>query len=746
MNLIRIFVTHRLAANLGMVLMVLAGVWAITRLNVGLNPVQPQRFADVSIAWRGASAEDVEKLVTTPLEQQLKTLPGVETVWSVTRDTASLVEVRVEPGADINELVDAMKQRVSQVRSLPAEIEPPDVYVFRYRELVAAVLVTGAGSLDELIPLAKQMQNELLGRGMDSVEFTGLPVEEIAIQVDTRTLFELGLSFDDLGRQLSALSTDSPGGRIGDGEVSRQLRSLDQRRDADAFESLPIHTGDGGLVALSDIARVERRGVVDQPYLTVGGKPAIALFVQRDPDTHSLEAARNLNAYLEAKQATLPEGVALNLFLEAWRFIRDELTLLIGNGLMGLALVIVALFLFLRLAPAFWVMVGIPATFLASLFAFYYLGGTINGVSLIGFIMALGIVVDDAIVVGEEAVTQFDAGASPADAAATGAKRMLAPVIASSLTTLCAFTPLVVADEAPLVEIALVMLVVISASLIECFLILPGHLRHAFEVGHRRTRPWRAQFNAGFESFRDQRFLPLVHLAMENRGAVLAAAAGMFVVVLLVPVTGWVKTEMNLNLDFDEIRADVRFVPGSANRDKEAFIAELEEALLAADADLGGGHLVNHVTFRNVASINNENKSGPQYSSVRVELTSPERRDFSADEFASDWLARVERSQAVDSLGIAKVRGWSSDFSILLKGNDAATLKRARRRGDRRTGHPGGRVQPPRQPAVGRRPVAAPSDDRGPCARLVDQRSRSPASRRLRRTPHPDLPGPGHRA
>ena len=677
MNLIRIFVTHRLAANLGMVLMVLAGVWAITRLNVGLNPVQPQRFADVSIAWRGASAEDVEKLVTTPLEQQLKTLPGVETVWSVTRDTASLVEVRVEPGADINELVDAMKQRVSQVRSLPAEIEPPDVYVFRYRELVAAVLVTGAGSLDELIPLAKQMQNELLGRGMDSVEFTGLPVEEIAIQVDTRTLFELGLSFDDLGRQLSALSTDSPGGRIGDGEVSRQLRSLDQRRDADAFESLPIHTGDGGLVALSDIARVERRGVVDQPYLTVGGKPAIALFVQRDPDTHSLEAARNLNAYLEAKQATLPEGVALNLFLEAWRFIRDELTLLVGNGLMGLALVIVALFLFLRLAPAFWVMVGIPATFLASLFAFYYLGGTINGVSLIGFIMALGIVVDDAIVVGEEAVTQFDAGASPADAAATGAKRMLAPVIASSLTTLCAFTPLVVADEAPLVEIALVMLVVISASLIECFLILPGHLRHAFEVGRRRTRPWRAQFNAGFESFRDRRFLPLVHLAMENRGAVLAAAAGMFVVVLLVPVTGWVKTEMNLNLDFDEIRADVRFLPGSSNRDREAFIAELEEALLAADADLGGGHLVNHVTFRNVASINNENKSGPQYSSVRVELTSPERRDFSADEFASDWLARVERSEAVDSLGIAKVRGWSSDFSILLKGNDAAMLKRA---------------------------------------------------------------------
>ena len=678
MNLIRVFVTHRLAANLGMVLMVLAGIWAISRLNVGLNPVQEQRFADVGISWRGASAEDVEKLVTAPLEQQLKTLPGVDTVWSVTRDASSLVQIRAEQGTDINELVDAMKQRVSQVRSFPPEIEPPNVYVFRYRDLVAAVLVTGAGSLDELISLAKQMQNELLSRGLDSVEFTGLPVEEIAIQVDTRTLLELGLSFDELGRQLSALSTDAPGGSIGDGEVSRQLRSLDQRRDADAFEDLPIYTDGGGLVCLGDIARVERRGVVDQPYLTVGGKPAIALFVRRDMDTDSLNAAENLNDYLAAKQPTLPEGVDLNLFLEAWKFIRDELTLILGNGAMGLALVIVALFLFLRLGPAFWVMMGIPATFLASLLGFYYLGGSINAISLIGFIMALGIVVDDAIVVGEEAVTQFDAGASAADAATTGAKRMLAPVIASSLTTLCAFSPLIVANEKPLVEIATVMLVVISASLIECFLILPGHLRHAFDLaGRRPLRPWRQRFNAAFESFRDGKFLALVRLALENRGAVVCAAAGVFVVVSLVPMTGWIKTEMNLNLDFEEVRANVRFVAGTKAPEKEAFMVRLEEALQAADAEHGGGNLINHVTMRNTAEINNENKSGTQFSSVRAELTSPERRDLSADEFAHAWLAHVERSAAVDVVNIARVGAWSSDFSILLKGHDTATLKRA---------------------------------------------------------------------
>ena len=682
MNLIRTFVEHRLAANLGMMLMVLAGVWAITKLNVGLNPVQPRQFVDTSIVWRGASAEDVEKLVTAPLEHQLKTVPDVKTVWSVTRDGRSFVEVLMEDDADLQEAVDAIKQRVAQIRSFPPEIEPPSVYAFRSQDLVAAVLVTGNGSLSELIGLAKQMENELLGRGLDSVSFSGLPAEEIAIQVDGRTLFELGVGFDELGAQLAALSTDAPGGTIGSGSLSRQLRSLDQRRDADAFEDLPIYTGSGSLVRLGDIARVERRTLVDQPYLTVGGKPAIALFVRRDMASDSLESAEELNAYLDAKRPTLPEGVDVSLFLEAWGFIRDELTLIVKNGMTGLVLVILALVLFLRFLPAFWVMMGIPATFLASLLGFYYLGGTINAVSLIGFIMALGIVVDDAIVVGEEAVTQFDAGKSPAVAAATGARRMFAPVVASSLTTLCAFTPLVaMGDE--VFEIALIMVVVISASLIECFLILPGHLRHAFESAARRAGGsgswhWQRRFNARFEQFREQRFRPFVRFALANRGAVVCAATGLFVVMLLVWVTGWIKTEMNLGLDFEEVRADVRFVPAASIVEKQAFMAHLEEALLATDGQLGGGHLVNHLTMANTATIDNESKVGAQFASLRVELTSPEKRDFSADEMANQWLGNVQQAPVVDALAIARVRSnWSSDFSILLKGPDAAVLKRA---------------------------------------------------------------------
>ena len=678
MNLIRTFVEHRLAANLGMMLMVLGGVWAISQLNVQLNVNQPRPYVNAQISWRGASAEDMEKLVTTPMEQQLKTIADVKSVWSLTRDTSTWVELQIEPDADVQDAVDRIKQGIAQIRSFPDEIEPPSVFALRQRDLIAAVLITGGGSLDELIPLARQMENELLGRGIDMVEFVGLPIREIAIQVDSRTLFELGLTFGELGAQLAALSTDAPGGTIGSGALSRQLRSLDQRRDAAQFEELPVVTASGALVRLGDIAKVERRQLVDQPYMMVGGKPAIALFVRRDRDSDSLQAADNLNSYLDAKRPTLPQGVELNVFLEAWVFIRDELSLIIGNGIGGLLLVIVALVVFLRAMSAFWVTMGIPVTFMASLLGFYYFGGTINAVSLIGFIMALGIVVDDAIVVGEEALTNFDAGKSPADAATAGARNMLAPVLASSLTTLCAFTPLVTAGDAPLKEIAIIMLVVIAASLIECFLILPGHLRHAFERARARAPgKWRLAFNSAFERFREQRFRLWVRLAMRNRSVVVSAALGAFVVMLLVWLTGWLKMELNLNLDFEEVRADVRFVSGADEDAKRAFVAHLEEALAATDEEHGGGNLVNHLVQVNTASINNEFKSGAQFASMRVEMVSPEKRSLSADEFAVAWQKNVKRSPVVDALAIARQRSWSSDFSILLKGANAADLKRA---------------------------------------------------------------------
>ena len=682
-RLIRVFVEHRLASNLAMALMVLAGVWAISQINVQLNPDQAPRFVSVSIGWRGAAAEDVEKLVTTPVEQQLRTLGEIKTLRSYTGNGYSNVMAQLEVDADIGQTVEKIRQRVANMRTLPANIEPPQVAVNEWNELVASVLITGPKTTEEMAPLARRFERELLASGADMVEISGLPAEEIAIQVDSRTLYELGLSLDQLAERISRASQDAPGGRIGRGQEAQQLRSLDQRRSADEFADLIVYNDvNGRAMRLGDIATVTKRPRVDQPYTMMNGLPAVSLDVLRDVETDSLTAAEHLRGWLDTTTATLTEGVNLQLFQEAWRYIADEITIILGNGVGGLMLVIVVLMVFLHGRVAFWVMVGIPVTFLAALLGFYYAGGTINLISIIGMVMALGIVVDDAIVVGEEALTQHQRGLSAGDAAAAGASRMFAPVVASSITTLCAFAPIVVmvASEGGdgIVEIPLVMLCMIAASLVECFLVLPGHLRASFEgMRNHAQSAFRQRFDTAFVRFREERFRPMVRLAMHNRLVVVGGAASLFAVTMTLWISGWIKTDLNLNLSPDVVSAQVQFAAGTSESDKLAYLGELEGVIGAADQAVGGDNVVAHVVTNNSAIIANDRKVGAQYASIQVEMVSEEKRSATTKEFALAWNERAPRSHVVDSLQVLERFSWNSDFSVLLKGEEVADLKRA---------------------------------------------------------------------
>lgn len=682
-RLIRIFVEHRLASNLAMALMVLAGLWAITQINVQLNPEQPPRYISVSIGWRGAAAEDVEKLITTPVEQQLRTLGEIRTLRSYTGNGYTNVMARLEVGTDVGQAVEKIRQRVANMQSLPANIEPPQVAVSEWNELVASVLITGPKTTEEIAPLARRFERELLASGADKVEISGLPAEEIAIQVNSRTLYELGLSLDQLAERISRASQDAPGGRIGRGQEAQQLRSLGQRRSADEFADLIIFNDvNGRSMRLGDIATVTKRPRVDQPYTMMNGLPAVSLDVRRDVETDSLTAAEHLREWLGETEGKLTEGVSLQLFQEAWRYIADEITIILGNGLGGLMLVIVVLMVFLHGRVAFWVMVGIPVTFLAALLGFYYAGGTINLISIIGMVMALGIVVDDAIVVGEEALTQHQRGLSATDAAAAGASRMFAPVVASSITTLCAFAPIVVMAAAEgggnIMEIPMVMLFMIGASLVECFLVLPGHLRASFEGMRQRTESaFRKRFDTAFARFREERFRPMVRLAMHNRLVVVGGAGSLFAVMMTLWVSGWIKTDPNLNLSPDVVSAQVQFAAGTPESEKLAYLGELEGVIAAADAAVGGDNVVAHVVSNNTAIIANDRKVGAQYASIQVEMVSEEKRSATVAEFALAWNERAPRSHVVDSLQVLERFSWNSDFSLLLKGEEVSDLKRA---------------------------------------------------------------------
>lgn len=672
---------HPLAANLLMLMLLLAGIWGLRQLNIQLNPTQPTDRIEINLTWPGAAAEDIERLVTEPVEHQLRGLQDLQALTSTTRDSQAVIRLRFAGGADMGEALDRVKQQIDQARDLPPELEPPVVRLDRHLELVGAILLVGDGSLADLVPVARDIERELLARGADQVEFSGVPREEIAIQVDSQMLFQLGVPLNEIARKVLDSSRDSSAGSLGSGQGERQLRSLEQARSARAFADLPLALGDQGehLHRLGDIALIERRMQDDQRLLYHDGQAAIMIRLRRAPESDVMAEADILRQWHSDNAGQLArQGISASLWLEAWRFARDVLMLVVNNGITGMLLVVCSLFLFLNLRVAGWVTLGIPVSFLGALALFWYLGGSINFISLIGAVMALGIVVDDAIVVGEHALARFEAGASPGEAAEQGARHMLRPVLASSLTTLAAFLPLVVIDAPFIREIPLLMVCVILASLVECFLIMPGHLRHSFErLQSRQPGRWRVAIDHRFQQFVDRRFLPFLALALRHRRTVLAAAAGAFLVALSLLISGRVKTELDIQVNFEFAEAHMQFAPGASEADKEAFLQRLETTLEETDAAFGGGLVVTHVRYRNWAELEQQSHSGSQYAAIDAELVSPEHRDVSLADFSAAWAARVGEHPLVESLEFSAGDESYPDLQLYLSGGDLANLKAA---------------------------------------------------------------------
>ncbi|MBT4522774.1 MAG: efflux RND transporter permease subunit [Halieaceae bacterium] len=678
--LIDTFTRHPLAANLLMIILILAGVWGTRALVVHLNPHDEPRSASVVITWPGATAEDIERLITQPVEYQLRAIRRLQSLTSNTVDGFTSISVDFESGTDMGDALDRVKQQVAQTRDLPPDMEPPVITRSERLETIAAILLSGGGSLAELVPIARQIERDLMARGADVIQFRGIPQEEIAIQIDSKTLFELGVPLHKIALKIIENSIDVPAGSVGSGQLERRLRSLDQRRSSDSFAQLPIETADGDqLQYLGDIATIERRQKDDQRLFYYDGEPAIMLTVRLAQGSDTMKEAQILHDWQAANADSLAlQGVKTTIWLEAWRFARDTIMLVFNNGISGLCLVVATLFLFLNGRVATWVTVGIPVSFLGAFAVFYFLGGSINIISMIGVVMALGIVVDDAIVVGEHALYQFEQGKSPEVAAALGAHRMFTPVVASSLTTMAAFLPLIVLDDAFIREIPLLMICVIAASLIECFLILPGHLRHSFQhMQNRSPGALRRAFDTTFARFRDSWFIPNLKLALENRRVVLVFALSAFVVSMSLLVSGRVKPDLNLNVDFEFADVYIQFAAGASEQDKEAYLQHLEQAVFATNEEFGGDVVVTHVWQRNWAYLEQQARSGSQYAAMWVELVSPDQRDVTLAEFSAAWQARLAPSAYVETLQFESGEDEWPDLQLYFSGADVITLKAA---------------------------------------------------------------------
>ncbi|MEJ2309321.1 MAG: efflux RND transporter permease subunit [Gammaproteobacteria bacterium] len=685
-DLLGTFAHHKVAANLLMLIMLLAGIFALSRLNIQFFPNATLDIITVRVVWTGASAEDVEVGITTPLEQRLKVIDNLNKLTSTSAQGVSSLTLEFEDNTDMVLALDQVRREVDGFRNLPQEAEKPVIVKASFYESIARIIITGPDNPEELRGLAHQFENELLARGIDKVDLSGLPEQEISIEIPSRTLNELQLSLDDVAAKVDGFSQDVPAGIIGDAVAARELRSLDQRRTESEFATLPLVSEENHLIRLGDVATIERKPQDGSVLVEYRGQPAINMTLQRAEQGNSLEAAQILDAWLNETRAKLPENIEVTLYDERWQLIKERIMLLVTNGGGGLILVILILYLFLTGRVAFWVAVGIPTSFMATLFILYMAGGSINMISLFALIMALGIIVDDAIVVGEDAVAHFQMGEEPLRASEGGARRMLAPVMASSLTTISAFLPLMMIGDfigKLMFAIPLVIISVIIASVIESFLVLPGHLRHAFlhtSTEHGSKRTIRDRLDDGFEHFRDKVFRPFVTRAVRYRGVTIAIAIAVLISAFGLIAGGRMAFIFFPSPEGNIINANATFVAGTPRETVEAFLDHLNETLYATEKSFGDETLVK-IAVTNIGEAGSQNnvRTGDQLGSIRVEMMPSDSRSVRNKAFVQAWKKRVSVPPGIENFALQEQRGGppGGDVQIRLTGSTADSMKEA---------------------------------------------------------------------
>ncbi|RME34647.1 MAG: efflux RND transporter permease subunit [Gammaproteobacteria bacterium] len=690
-GLIGIFARHATAANLVMALMMVTGLFALSQLNRQFFPDFAVDFITVSVEWPGASASDVDSNIVQAIEPEVRFLDGVKKVTSTSFEGMGSVAIEFHPGTDMQQALSDVESAVSQITTLPEDAEDPRIRRIQHYDTIGRVVVSGPYPESALKAIAKDMRDELLARGIAKVDLFGARDDELWVEVDPAMLRRLDLKLADIAARIREDSQDLPAGEL-EGGV-RQVRSLGLKKWAAEMGSVEVKSlPDGGKVYLHDIARISDTFEDSARVARRHGNPAIELRVLRASSADALEQADIMDRYLQEARALYPADLSIELYGKEARLIRERIEVLLENGASGLVLVLVVLFLFLSGRVAFWVAVGIPASLLATMGFMYLSGQSINMVSLFGLIMAIGIVVDDAIVVGEHAQARAATGIGPVEAAVTGATRMAAPVVSSTLTTIAAFIPLLVISGIIgeiISAIPLVVITVLMASLIECFLVLPGHLREALSphddaAGNPFLR-FRRSFDAAFARLRSGPFRRLVARAVAWRYTTVALALAAVILALGAIAGGRVGFQFFPTPESDVAFANVEMVPGTTREQTAAMLEEVDRALHQAAAELAGedSGLVRMSLIKLGIHIDPE-KSGGGTSTDNIggliaEFTPADQREVRMQALLDRWRALVRPRPGLENFTLRAMAGGppGRDIDVRLAGGDPATLKQA---------------------------------------------------------------------
>jgi multidrug efflux pump subunit AcrB len=663
------FAGNHVAANLLMMLLAVGGLLSIPTIKQEVFPELSLDVVTVSVVYPGAAPMEIEEGICIRIEEELQGLQGVKRISSTAAEGVCLVSVELLAGEDVRRRLDEIRGRVDGIDSFPEEAEKPVIVQAGVRFQVLDVAVSGDVDEATLKRLGQQVRDEIAALpGITDVELVATRPYEVAIEVSEDALLRHDLTFDHVVRAVRRSSLDLPGGSVKTAGGEILIRAKGQAYRGGEFEGLVLLSRpDGSRLRLGDVARVVDGFEETDQLAHFDDRPTTLVEVYRVGNQSALEISATVREYIEQARERFPAGVTLTVWQENARFLRTRLDTLLRNGRDGFALVLLVLALFLRLRLAFWVSLGVPLSFLGTLFVMPSLGLSINLVSLMAFIVVLGIVVDDAIVVGENAYTEQSRGAAPLAGAIAGAQGIAMPVIFGVLTTIVAFVPMlfVVGPMGRMTRIIpMIVIACLIFSLIESLFVLPSHLAHAAaretRGSHPVTRTWlrfQGTVASTLQRFIREVYRPVLEILLEWRYLTVAAGVSILLIAMAILGGGWLRFVFQPEVEGEVAVAYLTMPLGTPVEVTSEAVSQLvraaEEVRREVDAERESGSVIAHVfdavgeqPYRrrqasSVAAFSQANGTGSHLGEVEIEVVPSEEREITVEELTRRWRERT---------------------------------------------------------------------------------------------------------
>ncbi|SQH75431.1 AcrB/AcrD/AcrF family protein [Shewanella benthica] len=678
------FARNSVAANLLMAFLILGGLFSSYFLvNKEIFPSYELNYLQISVAYPGAAPQEIEEGINIKIEESIQNINGIKKVTSIASDGFGNVTIEVEDNYDPQDILDEAKLAIDAISTFPDNIEKPNIFRIKPENNVIWVSVYGDLNLHDMKELAKSIREDITALpAVTRAKVTGVRDYEISIELSEDKLREYGLNFVQVAQAVQNSSIDLPGGsiRAQDGDIL--LRTKGQAYTGEDFEKIVVSTRpDGSRIMLSQVATIKDGFEERLEYTRFNGKPAAIIEVSSIDDQNALDISAQVKAYIEERRMTLPAGAQLDTWGDLTHYLKGRLNMMLSNMFYGAILVFLILAIFLELKLAFWVMMGLPVCFLGAvlLMPVEPFSLSINLLTLFAFILVLGIVVDDAIVIGESVYTEIEKHGHSLENVVRGANKVAMPATIGVLTTIVAFLPmLVVSGPQGIIwkSIGMIVILCLIFSLVESKLILPAHLARMKPKKPRsqlgKMGLLKANFNDKIQYFIHHKYRHFLERCIKQRYNVVAIFIGVLILAIALVVSGKIRMVTMPDLPSDFIQVHLEMDEGSSETNTLKVVKEIEAALYAMNDKMkseNGYEVVKH-SFIDMSSRTS--------AFIFAELTKSEDREVDGVAIASAWREQLPELIAVKKLNInASTNKGGGDISFILTASNLEQLSMA---------------------------------------------------------------------